>query len=85
MMALLVKTFQTVDPMKEIIAVGVLCVSLFYFTSGNADVYICNSSGASRYHYQKNCRGLNACKSEIKQITLKEAQKRKRTLCGWED
>lgn len=48
-------------------------------------VYICNSSSAKKYHYKKNCRGLNNCKKETKAITLTSARKRGRTLCGWED
>ena len=48
-------------------------------------VYICNSTSAKKYHYKKNCRGLNRCKKETKAITLASARKRGRTLCGWED
>ena len=49
-------------------------------------VYICNSNGAKKYHYTKSCRGLNACKHEIKKVSLSDAKyDYKRTLCGWED
>jgi len=48
-------------------------------------VYICNSKTSKKYHYKKGCRGLNNCKAAIKEITLKEAKNRGRTLCGWED
>jgi len=49
-------------------------------------VYICNSSGAKKYHYLQSCRGLNACKHEIKKVSLSDAKSVYRlTLCGWED
>ncbi len=49
-------------------------------------VYICFSNTAKKYHYSKTCRGLNACKHDIKQLSVKDAKtKYNRTLCGWED
>ncbi len=49
-------------------------------------VYICYSTTAKKYHYTKNCRGLNACKHDVKEVSLKDAkEKYSRTLCGWED
>lgn len=54
-------------------------------SSEEATVYICNSSGAKKYHYKKHCRGLSNCKAPIKQVSLTDAKKRGRTLCGWED
>lgn len=49
------------------------------------NVYICNSNTAKRYHLKKGCRGLKACKADIKEVTLKDALNRKRSLCKWED
>lgn len=54
-------------------------------TSPQTSVYLCNSSGGKKYHYTKNCRGLSHCKHEIIKVTLQEAKKRGKTLCGWED
>ncbi len=48
-------------------------------------VYLCNSSGGKKYHYSRSCRGLSRCKASIIKVTLQEAQKRGKTLCGWED
>lgn len=49
-------------------------------------VYICDSTGATKYHLTSNCRGLNACESKVIQVTKEEAyNKGKKTLCGWED
>lgn len=49
-------------------------------------VYICNSTGATKYHLVSNCRGLNACESKVIQVTKEEAYNSgKKTLCGWED
>lgn len=53
---------------------------------GETYVYICDSDGAKKYHYSKNCRGLSNCKHTIKKVTLADAKKKgKKTLCGWED
>lgn len=49
------------------------------------NVYICRSAGAKKYHYSESCRGLNACKDQTAQISLKQAQDKGLTLCGWED
>ena len=54
------------------------------FSSIESDVYICGVKGAKKYHYSKTCRGLNACKHEVKQVTL-EAKNFGLTICGWED
>jgi len=48
-------------------------------------VYICGATGAKKYHYNENCRGLNACNHQIYKVPLKEAQNYGLTLCGWED
>lgn len=51
-----------------------------------SSVYICNSSGAKRYHLVMNCRGLNACSHKVVSVSLTDAKsKYKRTLCKWED
>lgn len=47
-------------------------------------VYLCDSPNATKYHYNENCRGLKACKHPIIQVTLEEARKLRKTLCGWE-
>jgi len=49
-------------------------------------VYICTGSYSTKYHYNKNCRGLSNCKSDIVKTSLSKAKNQyKRTLCGWED
>jgi len=48
-------------------------------------VYLCDSSGGKKYHYSKDCRGLSNCKHKIIKVSLTEAKKRGKTLCGWED
>lgn len=60
-------------------------ISLTSFTNEVNTVYLCGSKGASKYHYNENCRGLNACKHEVVKKTLKEAKNLGLTLCGWED
>jgi hypothetical protein len=49
------------------------------------DVYICNSKNGKKYHYSKSCRGLSACKATIKELSLADAKKIGKTICGWED
>ncbi|MFP5471537.1 MAG: hypothetical protein ACLGGV_08055 [Bacteroidia bacterium] len=54
-------------------------------TSSSDNVYICNSTGSTKYHYNKNCRGIDACKAEVLQVSKSEAINRgKKTLCGFE-
>ncbi|WP_300603888.1 hypothetical protein [Niabella sp.] len=50
-----------------------------------ATVYICDSKTASRYHYNKDCRGLKNCNYRIIKTTIDSAEKRNRTLCRWEE
>lgn len=55
-------------------------------TEQGKSVYICVNKGAKKYHYTKNCRGLNACSHEIRKVSLSDAKgKYNKTLCGWED
>lgn len=71
--------------MKVFFIISFLSVLIFGFNFPEAQVYICNSSGAKKYHYKKNCRGLSNCKKEIKEVSLERASELGRTLCGWED
>ncbi|WP_316633532.1 hypothetical protein [uncultured Flavobacterium sp.] len=48
-------------------------------------VYICGPTGAKKYHYTDNCRGLTACRHEITKVSISQAQGYGLTLCGWED
>lgn len=47
-------------------------------------VFICTGGSALRYHLDKSCPGLNKCKHTIITTTLLTAQKRGRSMCGWE-
>jgi 5-bromo-4-chloroindolyl phosphate hydrolysis protein len=47
-------------------------------------VYLCDSAGGKKYHYNEHCRGLSNCQHRIIKVTLEEAKKRGKTLCGWE-
>ncbi|WP_186990407.1 hypothetical protein [Constantimarinum furrinae] len=55
------------------------------FSSSLTDVYICKGKYSKKYHYKKNCRGLSNCSTDIYKVTLSEAKKIGRSLCGWED
>ena len=47
-------------------------------------VYLCDSKGGKRYHFNEHCRGLSNCSHKIIKVTLEEAKKRGKTLCGYE-
>lgn len=54
---------------------------------GDADgqVWICQSAGAKRYHYDANCRGLKRCTHSISRTTVDYAERVGLTLCKYED
>ena len=62
---------------------------IFVFTTSfctiETNVFICGSTGAKKYHYKENCRGLSACKHGVVKTSLKQAQGYGLTICGWED
>ncbi|GAA3749660.1 MULTISPECIES: hypothetical protein [Flavobacterium] len=60
----------------------VFCTS---FSSIETNVFICGPSGAKKYHYNENCRGLSSCSHGVVKTSLKQAQGLGLTLCGWED
>lgn len=54
--------------------------------SDTTKVYICDSGGATKYHLDKDCRGLGRCTHNIVLVTKSEAiRKGKELLCGWEN
>ena len=55
------------------------------FTLAETDVYICKGPQSKRYHLTKSCQGLKNCSTEINKVSLSEAKKMERTLCGFED
>lgn len=74
--------------MKKKLLLGLTALLLLTITLSftlSSEVYICDSTGAKKYHYSSTCRGLNACKHQIVKITKGQAESRGRTLCGWED
>ncbi|WP_202702588.1 hypothetical protein [Flavobacterium sp. UGB4466] len=60
-------------------------VLLTSFHPFETKVYICGATGAKKYHYNENCRGLTSCRNEISKVSIKRAQGLGLTLCGWED
>ncbi|MBA5629950.1 hypothetical protein HU137_09230 [Moheibacter sp. BDHS18] len=56
-----------------------------FTTAPETSVYLCNSSGGKRYHFSENCRGLSNCQHPIIKVSLQEAKKRGKTICGYED
>ncbi|MEZ4853757.1 hypothetical protein [Flavobacterium sp.] len=72
--------------MKKLLPLFLL---LFLATSATSplekEVYICGSNGAKRYHFTKNCRGLNNCQHKLYKKSLSSAKSLGLTLCKWED
>lgn len=62
-----------------------LFVFLTSFHPPEKSVFICGSTGAKKYHFNENCRGLKSCRSETVKTSLKQAQGYGLTLCGWEN
>lgn len=65
-----------------------LLLLLFFLTSFHPpekSVIICVSTGAKKYHFNENCRGLKSYRSETIKTSIKKAQGYGLTLCGWED
>lgn len=65
---------------------------IFIYTLNNiptvkhsSDVYLCNNEYGKKYHFTPNCRGLKACTHPIIKVSLTEAKKRGKTICGYED
>jgi hypothetical protein len=63
---------------------------LVYLLAGNACssdskvVYLCDSKSSKKYHLKEHCRGLSNCSHKVIKVTLEEAKKRGKTLCGYE-
>jgi len=68
--------------MKKLILIALLCFPLLSMTT-DTQVYICTGKYAKSYHATTSCRGMKACKGEIKKVSLSEAQKAGRKPCGY--
>ncbi|SMC42441.1 hypothetical protein SAMN06296427_102122 [Moheibacter sediminis] len=71
----------------------ILCAYLFAFScsknlndsfSTGKIVYICKGAYSKSYHFDSECQGLRSCSTEIFEIEIESAQKKGRTLCGYE-
>lgn len=61
-----------------------LAISVYTFSlapSQSTAVYICVSPTGKKYHYSKNCRGLQRCTHEIRKTTVDDAKKLNYTVC----
>lgn len=48
-------------------------------------VFVCESSGAKRYHFKSTCRGLKRCSNKIQQLSIINAENIGLTICGYEN
>lgn len=71
--------------MSKLLFLVFVSICLSFGSTSSGIVYICKSESSKKYHLTQNCRGLNACDHQIVKITLSEAKKGGKTLCGWED
>ncbi|WP_445386417.1 hypothetical protein ACT6NV_06360 [Robiginitalea sp. IMCC44478] len=73
--------------MRLIILVLIVVLSgLSSFGNSNYEaVYICRGKYSKKYHYDKYCRGLSNCSTDIYRVDREDAKRIGRTLCGWED
>ena len=46
-------------------------------------VWVCNSSGAKKYHYNRDCAGLKRCTHTIEESTVKQAEAVGLGQCGY--
>ena len=72
-------------PMFKKLFLFLLLLVLTSFTTAETKVYICGPTGAKKYHYLENCRGLGACKHTVFETSISKARGYGLTLCGWED
>jgi hypothetical protein len=60
-----------------LLAIQILATSFMYETY----VYICQGPHSKVYHRSQNCKGLSNCSTELKEITVQEAQNMGRRAC----
>lgn len=51
--------------------------------ASSGTVYICTGNSSECYHIRRNCRGLNACKASIREVSYEKAKSMRRCPCGW--
>lgn len=61
---------------------GCSCANPGQYAPGKSSkVYICTGPKSKRYHYDSTCKGLSSCSGEVREVSLSEAQKMRRTPC----
>ncbi len=68
----------------RITLVATLGVATLSFNQTERKVYICESKNATAYHLDKECSGLQRCKSTITQVSEETAKKKGLHFCGLE-
>ena len=67
--------------MKKVLIAAAVLVCFGFMSSKSTSVYICDSPNAKKYHFNKNCSGLQKCTHTIKAVTKEEATKLGYTVC----
>ena len=58
--------------------------SSFMPTTKSDTIYYCDSPNAARYHYTKDCSGLQKCTHAIRETTVNGASQKGLTACKLE-
>lgn len=69
--------------MKPLLLVLFFCSGMAC-NSAETVVFLCDSTGARRYHLRRDCRGLKNCNYQLREVTINEAREKGKTRCGWE-
>ena len=69
--------------MKYCTALIILVVLAISCSTDNGKVYICTGPYATSYHKTPNCKGLDRCSGEVKEIDAAEAADMGRHKCGF--
>lgn len=71
--------------MKGLLIVFAFTVmALQSFTQKSDSVYLCMGPKSKVYHLIRDCRGLKHCSTVLKKVSLDDAIKYHRRLCGYE-
>jgi len=64
-----------------LLIITIFLINTSFIEINSTSVYICLSPNAKKYHFDKNCKGLQKCTHEIRKVTKEEALRKKYTVC----
>lgn len=69
--------------LKKILLILSLVACCSFSADNEQKVYLCMGKYSSCYHIDRKCEGLVNCSTDIKTVSLKEAEKMGRRPCGY--